>query len=380
MPLFRTDHARSLPPIFGVVLAFISLGIAAILIIGIESTSSGLLKQLSIAQLDQTEILHEKNSSGDESSLISALVDPLAAPFGYLAKLIRGETDQLDQRDNILEPVRMLNDLLIHLTQRRIKLALNLARKLIPDNSPLLRELEQAHELLERLVHGLEQAAQASSQLEIYTEELEFFSKKSLNLRERYNLLADRFAAVLSLEPIYALQEELTSYQLPTYQRGVLKGLPSLESLPDDIKDLGELSKIITSLGGKVTVEGVNQNLAFNTLLQELEASCQELVDEFSDISASMQTISTGITTVSSLLSSYINESETIVNQILSLVISEQLAQSSSETSIAERLKQSVNLDLKSLSKFLTELVYSVKKQDPNKSPDEDKDQLQQWD
>lgn len=86
------------------------------------------------------------------------------------------------------------------------------------------------------------------------------------NYPQQYQELAERFAALLSLQ---AARDTNGQIELIPYQAGVLSGLPRLQGLRDSITTLAELKAELVALKAEVKISAANPFEEFGKRLQE---------------------------------------------------------------------------------------------------------------
>ena len=108
-------------------------------------------------------------------------------------------------------------------------------------------------------------------------------AQRDLNLTIRsHSLVAQDLADLFSLKSAYG---DRGYDKLLVYQNGLLRWLPMIANLPDDIADAAELRDALNQLGGKLNLEEANQQEAFVQRIASLRQTSIELmlrVDELS--------------------------------------------------------------------------------------------------
>lgn len=125
-----------------------------------------------------------------------------------------------------------------------------------------------------------------TAQANIQKIEFEISNRKEMTrtaeqLAKEYLVIAQRFGALLSLQPVVPTPGVRT---LPVSERGFLEGLPQLAKLTQEITDVEHLAAVLPSIGGKVTVEGQNAAAAFDSELAAIRALTSSVVQSRNEL------------------------------------------------------------------------------------------------
>lgn len=102
--------------------------------------------------------------------------------------------------------------------------------------------------------------------------------------------LANEFGALMGLAPNLPRN---SSQSIKFYQEGVLKGLPQLKKLPDQIEDLLQLKEELSKAGGEVRIKGgANTPDLFLKKVQELRAKCSVFEVQITNLAKENQEMS----------------------------------------------------------------------------------------
>ena len=144
--------------------------------------------------------------------------------------------------------------------------------------------------------------------------------------------LAIDFANLFALTPIF--HERSDALIIDFYQSGVLKGLPVLKGIPDDLMDLAELKQALEKAGGEVQIKGANTQVRFQTELtqfgttsEKLQAATAKIFDENRALEQKLQ----------GLASKLFTASRDLEQQVSSLLLEVLYPQTSPETVFISR-------------------------------------------
>lgn len=112
-----------------------------------------------------------------------------------------------------------------------------------------------------------------------FQDELDINATKRKSLFERLRLIAGDFGDFLSLDPE---EVEESDFYENIYERGVLKGLPMVDGISDNLEEFADLKKQLTRSGGGVDIQGRNPAQVFQSKLKEIRGLVSELEVEFS--------------------------------------------------------------------------------------------------
>ncbi|MCO6430925.1 MAG: hypothetical protein J5J00_08695 [Deltaproteobacteria bacterium] len=122
-----------------------------------------------------------------------------------------------------------------------------------PDEPRLVKTADDAKPVLESLVY-------LDNKRRTKQAERGRLEEQRRKLVQAYSIIATEFGEFFSLTPEKADPESA----LPVYEKGVLKGLPRLQNLEDDLPTLTALAKSLEIARGKVQLEpGANAHLQF---------------------------------------------------------------------------------------------------------------------
>lgn len=130
---------------------------------------------------------------------------------------------------------------------------------------------------------NIEKMNASSVDLERRGQEIEDLERKIQSVIAQHALVANEFATMMSFHSAYAEAEKKAQplKELLVYKNGILKDLPRLQELPDNIESLLQLKAHLEMLGGKVVTEGADAHTYFNEKLQELRDKSLALQQQF---------------------------------------------------------------------------------------------------
>ncbi len=103
-----------------------------------------------------------------------------------------------------------------------------------------------------------------------------YAAKSSIQQYDRYTLIARDFGELMSLPPLDMTKDG----KFPFYKKGVLKGLPALLGLPDDIPDLLSLRTALEKLKATVKTQGNDAAATFAQKIASLREDGETLIRE----------------------------------------------------------------------------------------------------
>jgi hypothetical protein len=108
-------------------------------------------------------------------------------------------------------------------------------------------------------------------------------SRETIHARRK--LLAQDFGELLSLTPTAFSAED----DMPRYERGILAGAPTLETLPDDLPTLEVVKSQLDLLGGGVQLTEANAFTAFQFRLDAIRTESESLTTEYEQLKTRLE-------------------------------------------------------------------------------------------
>ena len=139
-------------------------------------------------------------------------------------------------------------------------------------------------EAIQRLEKIKEALATMNSKQSIVQEDQRLNSERELQqqkLIKNHALIGEDFAELLTLPSLYSYQKQ---GKLIAYQEGVLKDLPMLEKLEDNIPALADLRVALRDAGGAVHVNSDDVAQAFSEKLSSIKAASTAVVEEYNTL------------------------------------------------------------------------------------------------
>lgn len=249
------------PSLLGWILSVVSLGACASVLFGILAVSERLRGSLVSERLINT--IRSGDRLEAERYLLARRATPrwLKAFAPQIAERLGGESRRDGWRQRLLE------------VTLDAEYALGADRPILLDSALDRMESlsEQGVELpVPRLKDLAAEFKRNRAEREKMRLEWSTLDAQSPALIQRYTMLAKDLSDLVGLSPEV---KDPSIATLPTYSAGVLRGMPRLERLPDNLVDLVELRAALTHAGGSVRVVGPDAHAQFTNMIQRLGAS-----------------------------------------------------------------------------------------------------------
>ena len=136
---------------------------------------------------------------------------------------------------------------------------------------------ERAVETLNVLDEKYGEVAKLLKQQKYAEDKLEKAKAEKKAIESQFYLVAEDFGNLLSLDP------EMRNYstQPRMYKKGILKGLPVLANLPDNVRDYVMLGKVLKVIRAKVNLTGIDLHQAFVSQLDSLRKSTSDVLGNY---------------------------------------------------------------------------------------------------
>jgi hypothetical protein len=130
---------------------------------------------------------------------------------------------------------------------------------------------------------SLEDLINLNAEIARYTKVISQYQEELTRIQKLHKLVADEASKLFSLPSQYETENKSSNSPLALfyYQAGVLKDVPTLRGVADNLPDLETLRTQLDQAGGRVTLEGPNIVSQFADKLRELQQASATIISDF---------------------------------------------------------------------------------------------------